>query len=576
MDDKSDRRSSIADIRGGVQDASHEQGSTEVSTSYGFRPEAPLCCVAGMKCPLISAADRPLAPTARKLNARKARPPSFALSQQFPIPLTGLDLTAYLFASTQRVSQIQLQLLTCSTLRSPSVSTLTSSPRNTFLASALTPSLITLSPAPPALDSPIHPPADNVMSTSTANEAQVLGELRARPRAVDAARTEACSTKDAVEIINAVRTKRNERTIQRTEVTRVLGLEPELLAIANDPFGPLPQSYATFVASVDVAQLDSAKVPDKPNRLELYERQVRFADFQVLSRRLEEACSAFPALEPRLAPLKDAVAGRIDRPGPAFLYYTGCCISGSPESRATDDFKTTGRLVSNLLSFWSIPKVDVYRVCLPDVHINPYEYRAARVWQLEEHTLIAMRYPLNLNSAPGGFSHEYRLDMYDPCPLPNITREPVPAAVLSPTPSACTSPARTTILPASQAHPSGSTPSRSSVKSKLRRPGTTSSAVRPSLLLARTSRTKSSGEITPSSATASGWPAWTAGHERRSAVPARSRPVHRHDGGSARVATTLHRPVHGHLPPLVLVDSVLPPPISRGGRMASGALGRVG
>lgn len=206
----------------------------------------------------------------------------------------------------------------------------------------------------------------------------------------------------------------------------MLCLETDLITIANDPFGPLPESYASFVATVGPDELEMPHT-NQPNRLELYERQIRFDSFEVLLSRLEEACSAFPALEPRLAPLKQAVARRVDLQGPAYLYYTGCCVSGSPESRAADDLQVRNSMVTNLLSLWKA-QVDVFRVNLPPLDIDPYGYRAARVWQLEEHTIVAVRYPLNLNSAPGGFLHDYAIDVHDPSPLPPVPRDPVPAS----------------------------------------------------------------------------------------------------------------------------------------------------
>lgn len=116
----------------------------------------------------------------------------------------------------------------------------------------------------------------------------------------------------------------------------------------------------------------------------------------------------------------------LDLPSPAYLYYTGCCVSASPGARATSDFGVSGTMITNLLSLWKIKEIKVYKVNLPPVSIDVYEYRAARHLQLEEHSMIAVRYPLNLNSAPGGLAHEYKLDHYFPRPLPRLPLDLVP------------------------------------------------------------------------------------------------------------------------------------------------------
>lgn len=103
----------------------------------------------------------------------------------------------------------------------------------------------------------------------------------------------------------------------------------------------------------------------------------------------------------------DDVELRVGRPGPAILYYTGCCVSGSPGTRATDGFKVSGTMFTSLAKHWKVKNVKVFRMNLPPVPIDMYEYRAARYLQLEERSLIALRYPLGLNSVPGGLRHEY-------------------------------------------------------------------------------------------------------------------------------------------------------------------------
>lgn len=62
--------------------------------------------------------------------------------------------------------------------------------------------------------------------------------------------------------------------------------------------------------------------------------------------------------------------------------------------------------------------------------IDPYEYRNARYLQLEEHSIISLRYPFCLNSAPGGFLHDYRLDILDPQPRTVLPRDPVPDSLV--------------------------------------------------------------------------------------------------------------------------------------------------
>lgn len=62
--------------------------------------------------------------------------------------------------------------------------------------------------------------------------------------------------------------------------------------------------------------------------------------------------------------------------------------------------------------------------------IDPYEYRNACHLQLEEHSIISLRYPLCLNSAPGGFLHDYRLDILAPQPRTVLPRDPVPDSLV--------------------------------------------------------------------------------------------------------------------------------------------------
>lgn len=67
--------------------------------------------------------------------------------------------------------------------------------------------------------------------------------------------------------------------------------------------------------------------------------------------------------------------------------------------------------------------VGVYRVNLPDVEINRWEYRNELSLQHESHSLISVRYPHTLNSAPGGYLHDFRVDRYPPRPLPEVARD---------------------------------------------------------------------------------------------------------------------------------------------------------
>lgn len=267
------------------------------------------------------------------------------------------------------------------------------------------------------------------MAPSLADESRVLEELRTRYLSFDAARRSAATSNDAVAVINAVRQQRDERTIERDDLPRLMQLERALLEAAKDPFGPLPPDYATFVATVSPKDLNPI-ASKTAKSFELYERQIVFPSFKEMIHCLEEATLVFRALGPRLAPILDAAKLRVDEPGQACLYYTGCTISSSVEGRAAKDFKVSGALISNVLALWKVQKVNVFRICIPAVAIDPYEYRVARQYQLEEHAFISLRYPINLNSAPGGFTHDYRPDFYDPCPLPKHPRGPVPDALV--------------------------------------------------------------------------------------------------------------------------------------------------
>lgn len=52
-----------------------------------------------------------------------------------------------------------------------------------------------------------------------------------------------------------------------------------------------------------------------------------------------------------------------------------------------------------------------------------------RELQTVEHAILSARYPLCMNSAPGGFAHDFRLDRYPPSHLPAFRREAAPAAM---------------------------------------------------------------------------------------------------------------------------------------------------
>lgn len=282
--------------------------------------------------------------------------------------------------------------------------------------------------APAAPAGPAGPPTVSSPPTATPTtpdkEARVLGELTDRYRAIERARLEACASDNVVNVINAVRDQRNERILEAADVPRIRTLEKCLVQIAREPFAPLPSGYATHVGSVHRDAIDKAPRGGSRDAFQLYERAVEFASYSELLKRLEEAAAAYPDRAPRLSPTMEAVRARVNRSGPAFLYYSGCTVAGSAATRAEDDMKIDGgRLVTNLLKHWNVSEVEVYKLNLPDVKITPYEYRSQRRLQLEEHSVISVRYPHNLNSAPGGFRHEYRVDRYDPRPWPEFQRD---------------------------------------------------------------------------------------------------------------------------------------------------------
>lgn len=184
-----------------------------------------------------------------------------------------------------------------------------------------------------------------------------------------------------------------------------------------------------FVAAVATDKLDDA--PDsEPDRLARYKRQVTFASFPSLLARLEDAMKVFPALIPRLTPVRGAVAARVGQEGPAYMYYTGCTIACTPVSRTTDDMDSVNRKVTSLSELWAIDSVDIFRVNIAPVDVDPFDDRGERALQLVENSLIRARYPNNLNSAPGGFSHDFRLDVYPPSPLPNTPNDAVPTSTV--------------------------------------------------------------------------------------------------------------------------------------------------
>lgn len=251
----------------------------------------------------------------------------------------------------------------------------------------------------------------------------MLNDIRSRYVTLDAARRDAIKTGSILNVLNAVRQVRGERILIADEVPRIVGLGKSLLDVAQNPFAPPPPAYAEYVCSTDLESLDKAPHGGSRNVFEVYDRVVAFDSYPALAQKLKEAIRAFPALGPRLSPALDAVTSRIGQEGPAFMAYSGCTVAGSPVKRAEDDRNSGHRMVTNLLKFWGITKLDIYKVCLPDVETSVYEYRAQMYLQREEHSIISVRYPLNLNSAPGGFLHDYEPNRYPPRPWPAVIRD---------------------------------------------------------------------------------------------------------------------------------------------------------
>lgn len=156
---------------------------------------------------------------------------------------------------------------------------------------------------------------------------------------------------------------------------------------------------------------------------------MQFADFEVILRRIRDAFQKSPAFRPRLQVLEDAVVPRVGEEGPASLFYSGCAVSVTAKRRAHADFDKNSGFYAQLLRFWNIDKVKVYEVNLERIVVDPFEFRGQRSLQIEEHTLIAMRFPLSLNSSPGGFNHDYRVDLYTPSPLPAFPRQETPPSI---------------------------------------------------------------------------------------------------------------------------------------------------
>lgn len=264
----------------------------------------------------------------------------------------------------------------------------------------------------------------------SSGETTVLDQLATRHLSLNNARSSAAATGDVLKVLNAVRQQRGERILKKSEIRAVLPLRKQLLEIAKEPFDDLPEGYSAYVTTVTREHPDEVPVA-RPGVLEHYTRQVRFASFSVMLSKLQEAATALPRYEPRLRPIIVEATRRQNRPGPAFLYYDGCCISGTPASRARNDAGSSdrGRLFCALLDLWRIEEVHVYKINVEDVVVDRFEYRAQRKLQNVEHAIISARFPLCMNSAPGGFVHDFRLDRYTPSPLPAFHREAVPAAM---------------------------------------------------------------------------------------------------------------------------------------------------
>lgn len=109
------------------------------------------------------------------------------------------------------------------------------------------------------------------MELSSEQREHVLERVRARYRAIGAARLKAIGSNDAVRIINAVRSKRQERLINTSDLPRLLAHENDLVEIAKNPFGPLSDTYATFLCTVTPKDVDKV-APKIAHSFELYER----------------------------------------------------------------------------------------------------------------------------------------------------------------------------------------------------------------------------------------------------------------------------------------------------------------
>lgn len=135
---------------------------------------------------------------------------------------------------------------------------------------------------------------------------------------------------------------------------------------------------------------------------ELYDRAIEFASFAEFADKLDAAVQAYPALEPRLSAPIAAVGQRSAESGPAWLYYTGCSVQTSAESRAQNDFDVSETLFTNLVKVCAVREVHVFKVNLAEVAVDAFEFRDRLDLQREEHALVSLRFPHNLNSSPGG------------------------------------------------------------------------------------------------------------------------------------------------------------------------------
>lgn len=255
--------------------------------------------------------------------------------------------------------------------------------------------------------------ASTASTASTTSTAATRGKDRLTQRYLDCdqARLIAAESGDIVQTINAVRRARGEMLISAADIPRLMPLAADLLAMARDPFSPTPAHLVTFIGTVTPDTVQSFE--DTQGVYEVYERRVEFDSHEQLASELEQFTTLFPATVPRL---QATISAARKRSGPAAFYYIGVSISSTPMERATDDLFDGHRLVANLFKHLNRP-VDVYRLNLPGVEISTYEYRDHPL-QLEEHSLIALRWPHGANSAPGGYRHFYRTDLYPSLPLP--------------------------------------------------------------------------------------------------------------------------------------------------------------